>query len=334
MSASRRVFLATAAAAAAAFARTTRAAAVPVGTPRTAAGEILRGTPLVISGNSELRDRVNPFATDPATMTAIRARGLNTVRLCLVDPYYEVQRGGLEHFTPEEQLPLIDRVVDNAAAQGLTVIVNYHSFGEHEGLRHITLPTANRYWDAIAPRYADRDHVFYEPVNEPTFQQHEYLDPTFRRNFTSLYRKIRRLAPERQVLMFSFNHLNFDFQTILDAYDRDMDWSHTSVAWHAYGKTTSLRKIAQLMRRYRCICTEWNYPGTFDYVPESLDGYRIVVGAIEKIGCGWCDWRDWDQTNFHPIDQQLLPDAHARGYRWSKNLTRGLVMPPPTPKVN
>ncbi|MEM8866206.1 MAG: cellulase family glycosylhydrolase [Planctomycetota bacterium] len=291
------------------------AAAQLTGTLRDKDGEILRGTPLVLSGNDQIAGSVVPFATDPATMQAIKDRGFNTVRLCLVDPWYEVQ-SPWSFGTLAESLPHIDTVVANATALGMNTIINYHSVGEHHQLQNLDFAKANEYWDELAPRYKDNDRVFYEISNEPTFSQSDYLNPTFRTNYTALYQKVRTLAPDRQVLMWSFNSLDFNFEQIIAAYDADIDWDYTTIAWHMYGNTNSTQKIQDLMTQYRAMNTEWNYPGTFNYVPDNVDGFFMGSQALENIGSSWTDWHNWGDITFDNLDNLLLPDAIAKGYYW------------------
>lgn len=249
-------------------------------------GEVMRGTPLVITGNTEVRDVSNPFALDPATLLAMKERGLNTVRLCLVDPYYEAKTE-YSFWSLEEQLPVIDGVIENATAMGMNVILNYHSVGEFDRKKKPNFSLVNHYWEVLAPLYADNDRVFYELINEPTFQSEDYLRAKFKSQLTDLYQRVRELAPERQILMFNFSSLSHDMESIIDAYSADMDWEFTSVAWHAYGASeTGLGRISALMQQYRMVCTEWDYPGTFSYVPDQLDGFQIHAGALENIGCG------------------------------------------------
>lgn len=119
--------------------------------------------------------------------------------------------------------------------------------------------------------------------------------------------------------MFSFNDMRFDMQRIIDAYSADLDWDYTSVAWHAYGSSeTTTLQIQDLMTRYRCVCTEWDYPGTYRYLSESLDGYEVHAGAFEQIGCGWIDWRDWGDASLEKMDTVLIPDAIGRDFYWGE----------------
>ena len=284
-------------------------------------GRIMRGTPLIVSGNSGLINTSTAFATDPRTLMDLQERGFNTVRVCLVDAFFEFQ-SPFDFWTIEEQLPAIDTIVENATLLGMNVILNYHSFNEQANLTNLDFAGALQYWEVLAPRYAGNDRVFYEIVNEPSFIGDDYLNKRFRRGLLSVYRRVRELAPEQQILMFSFNNLGMDYESIVDAYRGQIDWDKTSIAWHAYGETQrSTADIQDLSRRYRTICTEWDYPGTFSYVPESLDGFEVHAGAFEQLGSSWIDWRNWEDASLDRIDGILLPDAFAKNYFWGQTET-------------
>ena len=133
-----------------------------------------------------------------------------------------------------------------------------------------------------------------------------------------VYRQVRQDAPQRMVLLFSFNSLDYDLKGIVDAYASEIDWKHTMVAFHCYGGDGSSTQARKLMQTYPTICTEWDYPGTFDYVKQ-VDGKLLSAETCENLGVGWIDWRNWSDTNLDRIREKLIPDAKAKGYWWGKN---------------
>jgi len=60
----------------------------------------------------------------------------------------------------------LDRIVDHCAENGVYVMIDHHLVKEYES--DDTDRKMRRFWNAIAPRYADRSHVIYELYNEPT----------------------------------------------------------------------------------------------------------------------------------------------------------------------
>jgi hypothetical protein len=60
----------------------------------------------------------------------------------------------------------LDRIVDHCAENGVYVMIDHHLVKEDESDE--TDRKMRRFWNDIAPRYADRSHVIYELYNEPT----------------------------------------------------------------------------------------------------------------------------------------------------------------------
>ena len=292
-------------------------------TLRTDGGELLRGTKLVVG---KKLPGPTAFALDPASWREVRSLGLNTVRLCWVDPWYRAR--GYDHWTVAEALPKLDSAVAAAKATGATVILNYQSVGEFQNGNRDFAPL-RAFWEAAAPRYADEPHVIYEIVNEPAFDQAVYFDPAFREPLLEVYRQVRRDAPGRDVLMFSFNSVDHELTRIVDAYAHELDWEKTTVAFHLYGGGATTESVRTLLGRYPAACTELDYPGTHPYVNE-LDGRALSVRNCEDLGVSWVDWSDWGHTSFTKIREVLIPDAKAKGYWWGRGggPDRGRTPPP------
>ncbi len=111
---------------------------------------------------------------------------------------------------------------------------------------------------------------------------------------------------------------------IVADYAGELDWSHTSIAYHMYtgtgGEITST-KLPELSREYRLICTEWDYPGRWNYVP-TVDGDSINSQTLERLGHSWIDWRDWGDTDHARLFGIAVPDAQSRLYWWGEYLTQ------------
>ncbi len=277
----------------------------------------LRGTPMVLGKNLE---RSVAFATDVKNWEEVRSLGLNTVRVCWVDPWYADRNQA--HWTPQEVLPWLDKCVTNAEATGLNIIINYHNVGEQQEQAKAGKPLdftrLAHFWSLVAPRYKDQAHVFYELSNEPSFDGATFLKPEFRTGLMGVYREVRQDAPPRVVLLFSFNSLDYDLEGIVDAYASESDWKHTMVAFHCYGGDGTSVQAQKLVRAYPAICTEWDYPGTFNYV-KHVDGKLLSAETCENLGVGWIHWRNWSDTKLDRIREKLIPDAKAKGYWWGKN---------------
>ncbi len=280
------------------------------GALRDSSGNMMRGTPMVLAKN--LPDTV-AFAENINNWYTLKNNGLNTVRLCCVDPWYRDH--GYPYWTPQEVRTHIDRCIANANTVGMNVIINYHNINEQGiGNWNYNFSPVNAFWAEIAWRYKDNRRVYYELVNEPTFNGNDYTHPDFKSGLLGLYRQVRAAAPNSHIIMFSFNSLGHDIVGITRNY-REVDWRNASVGFHSYSGNSSGDKIGEIMKTYRVICTEWDYAGSFDYVLP-VDGYWQNGEAWERKGVSWIDWRNWDDNSFNKLLGIFIPDAKAKGYWW------------------
>jgi len=285
------------------------------GTLKDKNGEIMRGTPMVLGKN--LSGSV-AFATDIKNWETIKNNGFNTIRVCWVDPWYKNHNNSF--WKVSEVLPYLDKCVDNATASGMNIIINFHGVGSQQEFdTSYTFGFEKEFWDSVAPRYKNNDLVYYEIANEPTFQMNDYLKPVFKQNLMKIYNNIRSKAPERQILMFSFNTIANDILNVVENYKSELDWDFTSVAYHMYNSTSSAA-VKSLMAYHRVICTEWNYDFVskkpdFGYIKQ-VDGFKENAQTCESIGSGWIDWRDWDDTSLNELLDTLIIDAKQKKYWW------------------
>ncbi|HAQ18180.1 MAG TPA: hypothetical protein DCR40_02985 [Prolixibacteraceae bacterium] len=290
------------------------------GTLKDKNGNIMRGTPMVLG--KSLSQSV-AFAENIESWKTIQNNGFNAIRICWVDPYYKDR--GSNNWTVSEVLPHLDKVVANATATGMNLIINFHNVGAQQEYDKTYLFTLeNEFWNAVAPRYKDNDLVFYEPANEPTFNTSDYLKTDFKTSYLKLYNSIRTLAPNRQVLFFSFNGITSEIVNVVENYKDQIDWKHTTVAYHMYNSTSS-SAVKTLMAKYPVLCTEWFYnhksklPGN-DFIKQ-VDGFKENAQTLENIGSGWVDWRDWGDFTLNETIDTLITDAKAKNYWWGKPVT-------------
>ena len=178
--------------------------------------------------------------------------------------------------------------------------------------------TMQEFWKLVAPRYANDFNVVYELNNEQAWSGSAYLEPEFMAQMKTVYEQVRADAPERTIIMFSFNNLTFGMVRIALAYTW-IDWDKTVVGWHFYGGSEneglSNLKVLLAYKRFRSICTEWMTPGE-SYVQEFF-GYKIMSRPLEELHVSWADWRGFhsDFGRFTNMDY-IKPDALANGYWW------------------
>ena len=292
------------------------------GTLRNSKGEIFRAIPMVIS---KFDDSATQFAENRRNWWTIRNDfKMNAVRLNWLGPFSASR--GWEPWSVDEVLEHIDKCVQNASATGLDIIINYHGTGENSELvdkdgikrgvdfnRNMNLRTT--FWRAVAKRYKNYGNVYFELLNEPVFNSDAYLNPQFKANFMKLYYMVRFLAPNRQLLLFSFNGTHYDIEKVVENYKNQLDWNKVTIAYHAYHDNTT-DKVKRLMQKYRVMCTEWDYPGSFGRV-RRIDGEYMNAQTFERLGIGWCDWYNKGKANnFRRIWRILLPNARSQNYWW------------------
>ena len=285
-------------------------------------GERMRGTPLALGRNNALGE-TRAAVRNPDWWTALDSFDLNTVRLCWVGPWYDTQNFG-RAWTVDEVLPWIDDAVDNAEAAGLNLILNYHGlneYGEAKGDPNRTgFGRMTEFWRKAAPRYGDRDFVYYELNNEQSFNGDDYFDQAMQDTMRRVYEMVHELAPERHIILFSFNSLLLPMQRIIDTYDW-IDYDYTTIGFHMYGWFQANRRDGErnlealVAGQYPLICTEWDVRQEFNYVVPYYD-QQVMAQPLERFGISWTDWRDWGDATNDQYTDVIVPDARAQGYWW------------------
>ena len=282
-------------------------------------GERMRGTPLAIGRNSGIPDTRNAARTQ-AWFNGLDSLGLNTVRLCWVGPWYDRQPFG-PTWSVDEALVRVDEAIENATAAGLNVILNYHNVAEFEDTGGFGRMT--EFWTKAAPRYADNDRVFYELNNEQSFIGAQYYLREFQDTMQRVYNLVHEAAPERHIILFSFNSMNLDMLDIIDQYDW-IDYDYTTIGFHMYGwfqtpVERGERNLEALIDAdIPLICTEWDVRQEFNYVTTFYD-QQIMAQPLERLGISWTDWRDWGDATNDQYTDFIIPDAMAQGYWWGDN---------------
>ena len=283
-------------------------------------GERMRGTAIALGRNSALGE-TRAAVRNPDWWNGLDTLGINTVRLCWVDPWYDFHPFG-PTWTVDQVLPWIDDAVANAEAAGLNIVINYHGLEEYQ--KTGGFGKMSEFWRKVAPRYADNDLVYYELANEQSFEQDDYLLPAFQDTTRRIYEMVHDLAPERHILLFSFNSMNHNMKAIVDAYDW-VDYDYTTVAFHMYGwhqvdPRVGQRNLERLMAEYPVFCTEWDVRQEFLYVSRFY-GQDIMAQPLEEMGVSWLDWRDWGDASNDQYTDFIIPDAMAQGYWWLNSVS-------------
>ncbi|MFB2875880.1 glycoside hydrolase family 5 protein [Floridanema aerugineum] len=311
---------------------------------RAADGTVLRGGAAWVYQYGRKTGATN-YINDAAYWKAIQDKGLNAVRLIAFDPWQRAHGdpaqypNGYEHADlqkPEDVAALlkdIDTVVDMASRHGLYVLINYHDVGGYrdpdrkkQGSYGPTIHYITRFWSLVAPRYANRTHVFYELTNEPVqWYPQDYKDEHLR-DFKVLYDLVRRYAPQTHIVLLSFANTHSDNPNVsmLTVARRlkvlGVNFTNASVGFHPYNTGGTSAPILALMKEFPVINTEQNFPDNFGVVTDgdsdSLDGELLGVQTMERLGVSWFHWKIDGPKNLKNNLEKLRQDAQEKGYLW------------------
>ena len=311
-------------------------------------GEILRGNAAVIWKAKLVNDPGSRgYLFDDAYYQALVDSGVNTIRLGLMDPYFNT--AALEYtevldFSNPNDLEwiygIVDSIVDLTSKHDLQLILCYFDVGEYRGEFGLggkvpSIKYLQDFWTAMAPRYRDRTHVSYELVNEPMFEVNSWGDDIFD-NMAEMYELVRYLAPETHIMNFCVtgalgkpwdkeHHIKSLIDIFEEKYPDLIDWSNASIAFHPYTNDweASTAPLIETMADYAVINTESNFRSDED-IPvldrdnevQNVEGDKFVNQSMERLGIGWIHWKTsgWDHFNANwPL---ILKDAREKGYIW------------------
>jgi hypothetical protein len=246
-------------------------------------------------------DQETPWTADRASWKVPGRNRLNAVRLAVRPSFKPL----------DQQIVDIDRFVDWAQEEGLYLVIDAHWVNVSGGAYDKAALTT--FWNAVAPRYADRTHVIYEVANEPVaWTVDKYTDQVVR-DMNELYALIRGHAPDTHIMVLGFPTPNPGMDVVA-AKMTGVDWSNASVAFHGYHLDDS-RPISQLKARFPAVNTEFDE--TSIDIMGRMDGFDQHVQVMERLGISWFHWTghdDPDQEN--GVLKPLLQDAAAKGYLW------------------
>lgn len=215
--------------------------------------------------------------------------------------------------TVQQQLTYIDYVVDSAAKNDMYVMINNSVLPGNYDINQLTA-----FWSAVAPRYANRTHVFYEMTNEPVQGGPVWGNPTqftskVLSDFEGLYNLMRRGAPNTHIVLFPTPNLWPDCATYAAFLDKLKwpDWSKTSLGYHHYQGTERFGEdnLKCLRAKYPLLMTETNY-----WMRRDVANMRYVLNMYEKLGMSWFSLDG--KGNAPYLENQILPQLQRDGYSW------------------
>ncbi len=146
------------------------------------------------------------------------------------------------------------------------------------------------FWDFYAPRYAKRSHVLYEIQNQPELTCDTAWPATTLAMESEIYTKIRAVAPDTHVAMFSFHATPTGavLSDALDAMAGVVDWSKASVAFHGKTNCVASKDLLDVLALTRG-------RGVASVVSEVYGPPASDTDVFERARIGW--------FNFHWIVQ-------------------------------
>jgi hypothetical protein len=182
--------------------------------------------------HSYVHDHFSPFYTDVHWWRAMRDVGrFNTVR---VMAFLGAWPKSTQVMDLETLLPRLDSMVDMAGSEGLYLLIDNHS--ECCGNQNVVNNTI--FWQAVAPRYKDCTHVFYELKNEPW--QYSGLAEYER----IMYALMRPLAPETHIILWTIENLiHVSDPSAMIRSLPEVDYANASVGFHPYATYRRRHKL-------------------------------------------------------------------------------------------
>jgi Cellulase (glycosyl hydrolase family 5) len=238
-----------------------------------------------------VHDHFLPYYTDVQWWRAMRDVGhFNTVR---VMAFLGSWPKSTQVMDLKILLPRLDGMVDLAAGEGLYLLIDNHS----ECCGNQDVPNDTAFWEAVAPRYRDRTHVFYELKNEPW--QYSGL-PEY---VQTMYRVMRPLAPETHIIVWTIENL-------IDVADPlamirslpEVDYRNASVGFHPYATFRRRQKVCDALGLSSLGCEprmqqllqlietlKSNYPTVMTELAPNAAGAPDsgFLMTMEKMGISW-----------------------------------------------
>jgi endoglucanase len=259
----------------------------------------------------------DPLWRDPAKarfqldrhFKVIKAGGFDTVRVNLQAFSHMDAQDRLD----PQWLATLDKVVDEALAAKLTVILDEHDFDVCEKDIAACKPRLTAFWQQIAERYRDKpDQVVFELLNEPSRR----LDAVWNAWIPDLLATIRASNPTRNVIVGpgQWNSLHKLAELKLPKDDR-----HLIVTFHYYDPFPFTHQGASWANPIPPVGTSWGTPAERARIDQDFDtvaawakaeGRPVLLGEFGAYDKGPMDSRV-------AYTQAVARSAEAHGFAWA-----------------
>ncbi|MBQ6221607.1 MAG: glycoside hydrolase family 5 protein [Solobacterium sp.] len=204
-------------------------------------------------------------------MRTVKEAGGNVVRIAM---YTDTERGYVH--APEENLRRVIAGIEDAIAEDMYVIVDWHILNDGDPMMHIT--EAINFFDALASRYPDTPNILYEICNEPNGTSW----PTITEYAYQIIGVIRQYAPDAVVIVgvpeYS-SQLSFAWFDPINA-------ENLLYAYHYYaGEHWNWKALEEAMEKhFPVFVSEW---GIGEGGSEDAEKFLQFLNR-KKIS--WCAW--------------------------------------------
>lgn len=215
-------------------------------------------------------------------------------------------KGGYKE-NPKAAVEKIKAVVDGAIAQGIYVIIDWHS-------HNINLEEAKSFFSEMAKNYGEYPNVIYEIFNEPDYESWDEV----KAYSTEVIKVIRKEDPDNIILVGS-PHWDQDIHLVADSPLQGLTNIMYTVHFYAATHKDDLRKR----------CDYALSKGIPIFISESAGMEASGDGAInEEEWLKWIAWAEehklswitWSVSDKNETCSVLLPSAGSEGNWTEKDL--------------
>lgn len=252
-----------------------------------------------------------PRYLNAGAMKTLKQYGANVIRLAM---YTETSSGYLEE---PRNLDFVYIGIENAIAENLYVIVDWHILSDGNPLTH--MEEAIAFFSEISERYGQTPNILYEICNEPNG------DTTWEdiaAYAAMVIPAIRENAPEAVVLVGTPNYSS----RLRDAMASPLPFSNLLYSCHKYIDVSPEAEDSQeywlqkaVETGFPVFVTEWGINGSEG---ENMDlaNARQFVKFLNENQISWCGWA---LSNAEEIHGTISPDSDKlSGWGW-EDLTPG-----------
>ena len=267
--------------------------------------------PVILRGMSTHGLGWYPRYLNAGAMKTLKQYGANVIRLAM---YTETSSGYLEE---PRNLDFVYIGIENAIAENLYVIVDWHILSDGNPLTH--MEEAIAFFSEISERYGQTPNILYEICNEPNGDT-TWEDITA--YAAMVIPAIRKNAPEAVVLVGTPNYSS----RLRDAMASPLPFSNLLYSCHKYIDVSPEAEDSQeywlqkaVETGFPIFVTEWGINGSEG---ENMDlaNARQFVKFLNENQISWCGWA---LSNAEEIHGTISPDSDKlSGWGW-EDLTPG-----------